>query len=132
MPRWSAATHEILYEDGSWELVNAVYGITAAAVNMSYGRERLYLDEKVNEIDDTPEKVKGQRTPGPLYKLKDNWMPSVLYFSDVIKAGDSTAYVYEWKNPHPEKKIVCIKCVSTTHDKEQSAILYAIGYKVHK
>jgi len=132
MPRWSAATHEILYEDGSWELVNAVYGITAAAVNMSYGRDRLYLDEKVNEIDDTPEKVKGQRTPGPLYKLKDNWMPSVLYFSDIIKAGDSTAYVYEWKNPHPEKKIVCIKCVSTTHDKEQSAILYAIGYKVHK
>ena len=127
MPRWSAATHEILYEDGSWELVNAVYGVTAAAEDMSYERERLYLDEKVNEIDDEPEKAETKRKPGPLYKLKDNWMPSVLYFSDSIVSGDSTAYVYEWKNPHPDKKIVCIKCVSTTHDKAQSAILYAIG-----
>jgi len=129
MPRWSAATHEVLYEDGSWEIVNATYGITAAAVKMVYDRDRLYLDEKVNEIDDEIEKSEGKRKPAPHFKLTDNWQPSVLYFSDSIVSGDNTAYVYEWKNLHPEKKIVCIKCVSTTHDKEQSAILFALGYK---
>lgn len=129
MPRWSAATHEILYEDGTWEIVNATYGITAAAVNMVYDRDRLYLDEKVNEIDDEMEKSEGNRKFAPHFKLTDNWQTSVLYFSDTIVSGANTAYVYEWKNPHPEKKIVCIKCVSTTHDIEQSAVLFALGYK---
>ncbi len=127
MPRWSAATHEILYEDGSWELVNAVYGITAAAVDMEYDRDRKYLDEGSNEIDDEIEKT-AERKAAPHFKLSDNWQSSVLYFSDTIIADGHTAYVYEWKNPHPEKKIVCMKCVSTTHDTEQSVLLYALGY----
>ncbi len=127
MPRWSAATHEILYEDGTWELVNAVYGITGAAVDMHYDRACRYMDEQTAEIDDAIEE-NAKRRMAPHYKLSDNWQTSVWYFSDTIVSGDSTAYVYEWKNPHPEKKIVRVKCVSTTHDKEQSAILFALGY----
>ena len=129
MPRWSAATHEILYEDGTWELVNAVYGITAADVNMPFKRDRLYFDDKVNEIDNTHESTGGERKAAPHFKFYDAWKPSVLYFTDTIISGENTAYVYEWKNPHPEKKIVCIKAVNTTHDREQSVILYALGYK---
>ena len=127
MPRWSAATHEILYEDGTWEIVNAVYGITAGDVHMSYQRDRLYLNEKIDEIDDAPEEI---RKAAPHYKFFDEWKPSLLYFTDTIVSGDTTAYVYEWKNPHPEKKIVCIKLVNTTHDKDQSVILFALGAKV--
>lgn len=127
-PRWSIATHEILYEDGSWELVNAVYGITGARVQMNYGREQMYLDEKINEIDDAPDK-EDRRKLSPHYKLVDQWMTSALYFNDTIVSGENTAFVHEWQNPHPEKKIVCIKCVSTTHDIEQSAVLFALGYK---
>lgn len=125
LPRWSAATHEILYEDGTWELVNAVYGITAAAVDMKYDRLRKFTDERTNEIDDAVETV---RKPAPHYKLQDSWLPSVLYFCDTIRSGDSTAYIYEWQNPHPEKKIQRIKVVNTTHDKDQSVILFAMGY----
>ena len=129
MPRWSAATHQILYEDGTWELVNAVYGITAGDVNMSYQRDRLYLDDKVNEIDDVPEENNGIRKAAPHFKLFDAWKPSVLYFADTIVSGDTTAYVCEWKNPYPEKKIKSIKVVNTTHDQEQSVILFALCYK---
>lgn len=126
MPRWTAATHEILYEDGTVELANATYGITAADVHMKYERLCRYSDERVNEID---EKDEGERVKAPHYKLSDSWQSSVLYFSDTIISEEYTAYVYEWKNPYPDKKIKKIKVISTTHDKEQSVILFAIGYK---
>ncbi len=127
MPRWSAATHEILYEDGTWELANAVYGITAADVHMDYERKIRYMDEHTNEIDDEIQAT-AERKTAPHFNLSDNWLPSALYFADTIISGDNTAYVYEWKNPHPEKKIVRIKCLSTTHDTQQSAILFALGF----
>lgn len=85
------------------------------------------MDERTNEIDDAIEET-AERKLAPHYKLSDNWQTAALYFTDPIISGDSTAYVYEWKNPHPEKKIVRIKVVSTTHDPEQSAILFALGY----
>ncbi len=129
MPRWSAATHEILYEDGTRELANATYGITAGDVAMSYERQVRYLGERTAEIDD---EVENAEAIAPHRKVADGWMTSLLYFADTIVDDGKTAYVYEWKNPYPEKKIVRIRPISTTHDKEQSVILFALGYKEHK
>ncbi len=128
MPRWTAAVHEIQYEDGTVEIAKATYGITAADVNMSYARERLFLDEGTDEIDVTHKAV-GKREAAPHFKLSDPWQSSVLYFTDTIVSNDVTAYVYEWRNPYPEKKIIRIKVVNTTHDKTQSVLLFALGYK---
>ncbi|MDD6308403.1 MAG: family 20 glycosylhydrolase [Clostridia bacterium] len=129
MPRWSGATHEILYEDNTVELINAVYGITAADVHMVNTRERLLSDDQVAEMDAMGEGGKAEKIALPQYKYDDDWINSVAYFSDAIISDAATAYVYEWENPHPDKKITAIKVVSTTHDIDQSAIVFAIGYK---
>lgn len=128
LPRWTAATFAVLYEDNTIELVNMTYGISGTDINVDWGRQSLKNNDGVAEVDDLTKEGKKNKMDAPGFKVTDPWIYSATYFSMPVISSGKTAYIYTWKNPHPEKKIVRIKAINTTRDKEQSLLLFALAY----
>ena len=116
----------VLYEDGTIETVNAVFGRTVGNINYEIqcgdGSEEA---ENFTIDDDYEEKKEGLKAP--TFALSSQWFGGILYDCIPFSDGETTAFLYEWKNPHPDKKIIKIRTINTCQDVEQSVVLFGIS-----
>ncbi len=126
-PRWDAGVIAVIYEDSTIEIINMTYGKAAADVHIEWARHSEPGANNVSEID-VGEGSNAKSEDEAAYTIKDQWLFSVAYHAVQVRDGDKTVYIYRWENPHPDKKIRRISTISTTHDKEQSLLLYEIAY----
>ena len=129
---WGIGAYAVCYEDGTVETANVYYGREIGASNIAYSRHRDCSEELGTEIDIELEGEKNKAVPC-YYTLDNAWLESLTYNATPIVAKETTAFVFEWKNPHPDKKVVKIKPYSVAtefKDKNptQEITLFAIGY----
>ena len=62
----------------------------------------------------------------PTFAPDAQWFDSIVYDTTPLLDGENTIYAYEWKNPHPEKKIVKLKAINSCRHREQCALTFAI------
>ena len=101
----------VLYEDGTIETVNAVFGRTVG--NMDYKIKCGDGSEEAENftIDDALEEKKSG-LKAPTFAPSSRWFGSILYDCVPFSDGETTAFLYEWKNPHPDKKIIKIRAIN--------------------
>jgi len=116
----------VLYEDGTIETVNAVFGRTIGNSNFEIKCGDGSEEAENFTIDDALEEKK-EGLKAPTFAPKSQWFGSILYDCVPFSDGAITAFLYEWKNPHPEKKIVKMRAINTCQDVEQSAVLFGIS-----
>ena len=129
---WGIGAYAVCYDDGTVETANVYYGREIGVSTLSYSRHRDISGQLGTEIDI---ELDGKNKNGvPCYYTLDNaWLESLTYNASPIVGKDATAFVFEWKNPHPNKKIVKIKPYSVAtkyQDKNptQEIALFGIGY----
>ena len=126
------ASYAVNYEDGDMELVNLYYGVEVGAASVDYSRTR-NGEEKGLEIDMDIKEGENPTLPC-YYSQKHPWIESLTYSTTPIVDGDTAVFVYEWKNPHPDKKIVRIRPYTfrkdytalSSADRSQAVVLYGI------
>ena len=116
----------VLYEDGSIETVNAVFGRTVGNMELMIKCGDGSEEEKDFNIDNVSE-GKQKALKAPTFAPSSQWYESIFYDCIPFSDGETTAFLYEWKNPHPNKKIVKIRAINTCQDVEQSAVLFGIS-----
>lgn len=116
----------VLYEDGTIETVNAVFGRTVGNINLEIKCGDGTEEEKDFTIDNVSEE-KQETLKAPTFAPNSQWLGSILYDCVPFSDGETTAFLYEWKNPHPDKKIVKIRTINTCQDIEQSIVLFGIS-----
>lgn len=130
--RWGIGAYAVCYEDGTVETANVYYGREIGVSNLSYRRHRDSKYQPGTEID--IELVgKNKKVSPPYYTLDNAWLESLTYNATPVVGKDTTVFVFEWKNPHPDKKIIKIKPYSVATDFQnksstQEISLFAIGY----
>ena len=124
--RYGIGAYVVLYEDGTIECINAEYGTTVANIDFKIKLGDGKNDFVSNEIDDVQGNFAND-TVAPVFSPLCNWNDGVLYDTVPLNDGEKTVFAYNWKNPHPDKKIVKIKAINTCHDKSQTAILFGIS-----
>lgn len=126
------ASYAILYEDGDVECANVYYGTEVGAACMDYSRGRSG-EEKGLEID--MEIKEGSDPTLPCYYSNNHpWVGSLTYNTTPIICDGTAVFAYEWKNPHPDKKIVKIRPYTfrkdytalTSADRSQAVVLFGI------
>ena len=116
----------LLYEDGTIETVNAVYGRTVGNIDMEIKCGDGSKEDESFTIDDRPVD-NAESLKAPTFAPNSQWFGSVLYDCVPVSDGTTTAFLYEWKNPHPDKKIVKMRAINTCRDVEQSVVLFGIS-----
>ena len=125
-------SYAVLYEDGDIECVNVYYGTEVGASVMDYSRSRSG-EEKGLEID--MEIKEGANPTLPCYFSKNHpWTGSLTYNTTPIINDGTAVFAYEWKNPHPDKKIVKIRPYTfrkdygsyMSADRSQAVVLFGI------
>ncbi len=116
----------LLYEDGTIETVNAVYGRTVGNIDMEIKCGDGSKEDESFTIDDRPAD-NAESLKAPTFAPNSQWFGSVLYDCVPVSDGTTTAFLYEWKNPHPDKKIVKMRAINTCRDVEQSVVLFGIS-----
>ena len=126
------ASYAILYEDGDVECANVYYGTEVGASCVDFSRNRSG-EEKGLEIDmDIKE---GSSPTLPCYYSKNHpWVGSLTYNTTPIINDGTAVFAYEWKNPHPDKKIVKIRPYTfrkdytalTSANRSQAVVLFGI------
>ena len=126
-------SYAIRYEDGDFECVNVFYGTEVGANCMDYTRSRSG-EEKGLEID--MEIQEGDNPTLPCYYSKNHpWTGSLTYNTTPIINNGTAVFAYEWKNPHPDKKIVKIRpytfrkdytLLGGSADRSQAVVLFGI------
>lgn len=126
-------SYAIRYEDGDVECVNVYYGVEVGASCVDYSRKR-DGEEKGLEID--MEIKEGANPTLPCYFSKKHpWTGSLTYNTTPIIHDGTAVFAYEWKNPHPDKKIVKIRpytfrkdytLLGGSADRSQAVVLFGI------
>lgn len=127
------ASYAVRYEDGDVECVNVYYGKQTGAESSNYARHRNGEVQGL-EIDI---KIAKEGVPTlPCYFTADHpWMGSLMYNTTPIFDKETAVFIYEWTNPHPEKKIVSIRpytfrkdysLYDSSADRSQAVSLYAV------
>ena len=125
-------SYAIRYEDGDVECVNVYYGTEVGADCMDYSRKRSG-EEQGLEID--MEIKEGSNPTLPCYYSQVHpWTPSLTYNTTPIINDGTAVFAYEWKNPHPDKKIVKIRPYTFRKDygafkgadRSQAVVLFGI------
>ena len=127
------AAYAVCYEDGDVECVNIYYGTEVGASNVNYSRHRDGADQGF-EID--MEIKEGDAPSLPCYYTQDHpWIESLTYNTTPIISDQTSVFVYEWKNPHPDKKITKIRpytfrkdytVLGGRADRSQAVVLFGI------
>lgn len=123
---YGICAYVLLYEDGTIETVNAVFGKTIGNMNF----EIKCGDGSVEETNFTIDENTGEKKEAlkaPTFAVSSQWFDGILYDCVPLSDGDVTAFVYEWKNPHPDKKIVKMRAINTCHDVDQSSVIFGIS-----
>jgi len=126
---WGIGSYAICYEDGTVETANVYYGRQIGVYTFTYDRHR---DGEKKGVEIDMDIQSGAEPTLPCYYTEDyTWGGSLTYNTTPIIDKNTTAFLYEWRNPHPEKKIIKIRPyhIPSVPDKdgvEQSIILYAI------
>ncbi len=128
---WGIGSYVVCYEDGTVECANVYYGRQIGVSNFAYTR---YRDEGTKlgvEIDNELEVGQNKAIPC-YYSLTNTWLESLTYNTTPLVGEDASVFVFEWKNPHPDKKIIKIKPYSVAtnfNDKnsKQEINLFAVG-----
>ena len=128
---WGIGSYAVCYEDGTVECANVYYGRQIGVSSFAYTRYRNEGTKLGVEIDNELEEGQNKAIPC-YYSLTNTWLESLTYNSTPIVGDDSTIFVFEWKNPHPNKKIIKIKPYSVTtdfkdKDSKQEINLFAVG-----
>lgn len=116
----------LLYEDGTIETVNAVFGKTVGNSSFEIKCGDGSIEAENFTIDGEHEEEHGILT-APTFATTSQWYNSILYECIPFSDGETTAFLYEWRNPHPEKKIVKIRAINTCQDINQSVVLFGIS-----
>ena len=124
--KYGLCAYVLLYEDGTIETVNAVFGKTIGNMNIEVKAGDGSLEE-VNFTIDSDEGEKGEELKAPTFAVGSQWFNGILYDCVPLYDGNSTAFVYEWKNPHPDKKIIKMRAINTCQDIDQSSVIYGIS-----
>jgi len=123
---YGLCAYVLLYEDGTIETVNAVMGKTIGNMDFEIkGGDG--SREEVNFTIDTDTGEQKQGMVAPTFAHPSQWFAGILYDCVPISDGNVTAFVYEWKNPHPDKKIVKMRAINTCRDVEQSSVIFGIS-----
>lgn len=123
---WGLGVYVVSYDDGTVELAPVYYGKEAGYKDFSLERRRDASDKNGVEIDIA---VQGNTDVAvPCYFThKHQWFESLCYTTTPIISDNIAAFAYEWKNPHPKKRIIKIKAMNTSQDMEQSVVLFGIA-----
>lgn len=122
---YGLGTYAVLYDDGTLELANIIYGRTIGNIDFKMICNGGQAEAASIEIDNET----GSQQTGiiaPTFAPASQWNDSILYITNPVTDGTNTAFAYEWKNPFPEKTIVKMKAIHTCHNHDQSAILFGI------
>ena len=128
---WGIGAYAVCYEDGTVETANVYYGRQIGVSSFKFTRHRDEGTKLGVEIDN--ELDAGSKKAIPCYFSVDNtWLESLAYNATPIVGEDCTVFVFEWKNPHPDKKIIKIKPYSVATDfrdknSTQEINLFAVG-----
>ena len=121
-------SYVVSYEDGSVELANGYYGREIGSFDFSFERLRNPEESAGVEIDDDVEGKSDKMLPC-YYSFKSEWVGSLAYNAAPIIGEDNSLFCFEWKNPHPGKKIVKIRPYNITHfsDRKNGTLVYLFG-----
>ncbi len=126
---WALGSYAVVYEDRSVELANVYYGRQIGVKDFNYNRNR---DTNTVSFEIDTELEDGEVSTLPCYFTREfDWADSLMYNTVPIVTEEGTLFAYEWKNPHPDKKIIKIKPYHISprfnvHDSEQSIVLFAV------
>lgn len=124
--QWGIGTYSVLYDDGTLELANAIFGRSVGPLDFEIKSHHGKDTEERFDIDSDTGKAKKVISRVPTFGPSCQWQDSLLYETIPVFDDKGAVFVWEWTNPHPEKKIVKIKTINTCQNKEQSVILYGI------
>ncbi len=116
----------VLYEDGTIETANAVFGRFVGNRNLKIQCGDGSAEDRNFTIDGGQEDA-AEGLKAPTFAPNSQWFGSIFYECIPFCDGETTAYLYEWKNPHPDKKIVKIRAINTCRDIDQSVVLFGIA-----
>ena len=119
--------YAVVYEDGDFELVNLYYGNGIGVNNLKMSRKRKADGETVEEIDVSMAAAAGKKQIACYFDHTNSYFGSIAYTALPIITEECTAYLYEWRNPHPEKKIKMIKAMNVSRSKDQTVTLFGIA-----
>ena len=119
-------TYAVIYEDNDYELVSLYYGREIGTKDYSITRHRRIGNSKGGEIDIDIGAAENAISKAAYFDHDFSWHESLCYFTTPIICDDGTAFLYEWKNPHPEKKITMIKGISVSKKDELECTLFGI------
>ena len=110
------------------ELANGYYGREIGSFDFSFERLRNPEESVGVEIDDDVEGKSDKMLPC-YYSFKSEWVGSLAYNAAPIIGEDNSLFCFEWKNPHPGKKIVKIRPYNITHfsDRKNGTLAYLFG-----
>lgn len=126
---WGLGTYAICYEDATVEVVSVYYGRQIGVDSFDYTRHR---DSETKSFEIDTELEDGGASTLPCYFTKDfTWTESLTYNTTPIITDNGTLFAYEWKNPHPDKKITKIRPYSVPkvfnkYDMDDSIVLFGI------
>lgn len=127
---WGVVAYAVCYEDGTVELANGYYGREIGAADFSFERLREAKGATGVEIDDKLEGEALENLPC-YYTFKSAWLGSLAYNAMPIIGKENSLFSFEWKNPHPQKKIVKIRPYNVVQFSERENVLgvylYGIG-----
>ena len=124
---WTLGAYSVLYEDGDYEIVPLYYGRQMGNEEFRLSRGRDGEGVRGAELDAvTKAGTLGERQPACYFRWKSAWTGSLCYSTTPLWSEDGAAFVYEWTNPHPEKKIVMLKTMVLNHTPEQEVDLFGI------
>ena len=123
---YGIGTYIVLYEDGTYEAINADFGKTVGNMNL-----KIEAGDGSVEANDTTVDMnlynENKALKAPTFAPNSQWFKGVMYETVPLSDGETTAFVYEWRNPHPEKKIIKLRVMNTCRDVEQSVVLFGIS-----
>ncbi len=125
---WTLGAYAVIYEDGDHELVPLYYGRQMGYDGFCLTRVSNEEGERGAELDAvTAAGDKGKREPACYMDWNSAWTGSLCYSTVPLWCEDGAAFVYEWTNPHPEKKIKMIKTLILNHSPDQETYLFGIA-----
>ena len=122
----AAGTYAVIYEDGDFALANVNYGREIGTKSFKLERHRRRGNAKGGEIDIDIGTANENASLAAYYDHNFTWCESLCYFTTPIITDGDTAFLYEWKNPKPDKKIKMIKGISVSKNPDLEFTLYGI------
>lgn len=122
----AVGTYAIIYEDGDFALAPLYYGREIGTKSFKLERHRRTGNAKGGEIDIDIGSADNAVSKAAYFDHNHTWTESLCYFTTPIITENNTAFLYEWKNPHPDKKIKMIKGISVSKSDELQFNLYGM------